>query len=75
MDILFLFDITIQIISFGVVGAGSYFSSDMVIKLIYVISQIVCTSFFVIAAIPPEINVALRITRSFILFGCFAQLY
>jgi hypothetical protein len=71
MDLYLLIDIVGQMIGYGIKGNGSYFSNDLAIKSCYVISQIICTIFFV-ATVPAEIEVAIRSTRSFILFGCSA---
>lgn len=70
MDCYFIVDIVSQIIGYGIKGVGSYFSSDLFIKVSYIISQILCIIFFVVTTFPYEIKVAVRVTRSFIIFGC-----
>lgn len=74
-DIYLLLDIVTKVMSCGIKGPASYFSTDPFIKFIYIVSQIFCFISLFISSIPLAVKVAFHISRSFIIFACFSELY
>jgi hypothetical protein len=71
-DVYLLCDIACQLTVFGV---RCYFSSDQLVKYVYIVSQVCSICLYFLPQIPNEYKVFLHISRIFVLFGCLPQLH
>lgn len=69
IDLYLIVDIATQMIASGIRGPNSYFSFDLLIKLTYILTQILCVVFYFVDA-PLALETAIHFTRAFVLFGC-----